>query len=193
MSRIGEKSELTLALLLAGATLLGVVISPLLGTLLVGADTERETNTQLVQLAIGILSEPLDPEEVAFSAYMTGASEDGDHRAYTASQVLRGWAVDTINEVAPIKFADETRSLLLRGTITLPFVNPGNAAPMKNGLAILGFGGMLMDLPTVTDQPIDGENSTGRSTFNDYILDTDESQLTRDSQTTYRVMICFFI
>ena len=57
--KVGDVSELHLAALIALATAFGGVISTGAEWLFIDADTERQTDVQLVGLAIGILSEPI--------------------------------------------------------------------------------------------------------------------------------------
>ena len=45
--------------------------------------------------------------------------------------------------------------------------NPGNT-PMKNGLAKLGFGGMLLALPTVTNVMMGTTASEGQAAYKDF-------------------------
>ena len=101
LMKTGEISELSLAAVIAGATLLGGVLSSAASALWIDANTEQETNVQLMQLAIGILSEPSGGEEAA-------------------NVTLRAWAVATINAVAEVKFDDEAQRQLVDGTIELP-------------------------------------------------------------------------
>lgn len=100
--KISEISELHLAVLVAGATFLGGFVSSLLGVFLVDAGTEKQTDVQLVQLAVGILSEaPSDMQP--------------------ANVALRGWAVDTINAAAEVKFDETAKQQLIDGRLDLPW------------------------------------------------------------------------
>lgn len=104
-----------LALLLAVATCAGSVGATYVNKWILGADTKLETNVQLIELAIGILSAPL-PEVGPFMK--SGLGED--ERGMTRDKALRIWAVDTINASAEIKFNDVARSQLIDGTTQLP-------------------------------------------------------------------------
>lgn len=98
----------------AGATLLASIVGGGLNKLLFDANTKLETNVQLIELAIGILSEPL-PES---NALKTAGSAAGTNEK--RSQALRTWAVDTINASAEIKFTEEAGQQLIEGTTQLP-------------------------------------------------------------------------
>ena len=112
--KAGDLSELHLAAIISIATLLGGLGSSLLSTLWIDAGTQRETDVQMVQLAIGILSQPL-PEH-----------KDSDNlRSITVSRtsqmVLREWAVDTINTASDVKFDRDARESLINGELKFPF------------------------------------------------------------------------
>lgn len=96
--RLFEVSELRLALLVAGATFLGGFGSSVLGVIAVDAGTEKQTNVQLVKLAIGILSEKESEVDVRNAS-------------------LRAWAVDTINSVSEVKFGEDARRELINGNL----------------------------------------------------------------------------
>lgn len=100
-----EISDLHLAVIVAGATLLGGVLTSFTNAFLIDAGTEKQTDVQLVELAIGILGEPI-PE---------GISKEAD----AANTILRGWAVDTINATAPVRLGREARDYLVQGEATL--------------------------------------------------------------------------
>ena len=59
-----EISDLHLAVIVAGATLLGGVLTSFTNAFLIDAGTEKQTDVQLVELAIGILGEPI-PEGIS--------------------------------------------------------------------------------------------------------------------------------
>ncbi|MFT7865614.1 hypothetical protein, partial [Salmonella enterica] len=56
-------SDLSLALWIAVATLLGGIGASLFDTFVLDANTERETNVQLIELAIGIRGQPIETDE----------------------------------------------------------------------------------------------------------------------------------
>ncbi|MCA1288624.1 hypothetical protein, partial [Salipiger bermudensis] len=98
--KINNISEIHLAAIIALATFLGGFISSIVGVFLVDAGTDKQTDVQLVQLAVGILSEsPTDMQP--------------------AKVELRRWAVDTINYAAEVKFDEEASDLLINGTLNL--------------------------------------------------------------------------
>lgn len=103
-----------IAMWVAGATFLASIVGGGLNKVLFDANTKLETNVQLIELAIGILSEPL-PEPNALKT-AGGAAETNEKR----SQALRTWAVDTINASAEIKFTEEAGQQLIEGTAQLP-------------------------------------------------------------------------
>ncbi|MCE8000864.1 MAG: hypothetical protein HEP70_18585 [Rhodobiaceae bacterium] len=92
MSRVRELSDIKLALLLAAATCLGGFGATFLDHVMLDASTSRETDVQIVQLAIGVLSEELDQSDEANIA---------------KDRALRTWAVDTLNAVADVKLPEE--------------------------------------------------------------------------------------
>lgn len=107
--KLSELSERHLAAIVAGATFLGGVGSAMISTVWIDAGTERQTNVQLVQLAIGILSEPVV------------AAQGGDVDPVLTSQTaLRTWAVDIINQSAEVKFDEEAKHLLVNGDASFP-------------------------------------------------------------------------
>lgn len=102
-----DRSGWTLAVIIAVSTALGGFLSTAAGSYLLSANTQRETNVQLIQLAIGILSEPLPKDE--------------DINAPQNEQIaLRLWAVETINHSADIKLDDAASRLLVNGQANLP-------------------------------------------------------------------------
>lgn len=111
--KLSELSELHLAAVVAGATFLGGLGSSLLGVFLVDAGTERQTDVQLVQLAIGILSEPAPSRPAGWRTAEVGLE--------TPEAALRAWAVDTINAAAEIKFDEGAKHLLVSGEVRFAF------------------------------------------------------------------------
>jgi hypothetical protein len=94
-----------LALLIAIATAFGGVLAAFIDNLFLDANVEHQANVQLVELAIGILSEPVESDE------------DGVQFVDSPEAVLRGWAVDTLNEVALVQFDAAARELLVNGRV----------------------------------------------------------------------------
>ena len=104
---VNDGSGWALAAIIAVATAFGGFLSAAAGSYLLSANTQRETNVQLIQLAIGILSEPLPKDE--------------DINAPQNEQIaLRLWAVETINHSADIKLDDAASRLLVSGQAKLP-------------------------------------------------------------------------
>lgn len=99
--KLSNFSEVQLAFIVAGATFLGGISSSFLGVFWVDAGTDRQTDVQLVQVAISILSS-------------TEATETN-----SPEKVLRTWAVDTINSAADVQLNDEARELLISGKVSL--------------------------------------------------------------------------
>ena len=104
---MNDRSGWALAAIIAVSTALGGFVSAAAGSYLLSANTQRETNVQLIQLAIGILSEPLPKDE----------DSDAPQNEQTA---LRLWAVETINHSADIKLDDAATRLLVNGQASLP-------------------------------------------------------------------------
>jgi len=107
--KLSELSEFHLAAIVAGATFLGGVGSAMINTFWTDAGTERQTNVQLVQLAIGILSEPI----AEGSGWKAGAGQ-------TSQTALRTWAVDVINQTAEVRFDNDAKNLLVNGEAIFP-------------------------------------------------------------------------
>lgn len=99
--KLSDFSELHLVAVVAFATFLGGIGSSLLGVFLVDAGTNRQTDVQLVEVAIGILSST-EPRQ-----------------SNSPDTVLRAWAVDTINSAAEVKLDGEARQLLISGEVFL--------------------------------------------------------------------------
>ena len=102
---------------------------------------DREISLQYLNIAISILRE--DPEKTNIGA-------------------VRGWAVDLINETAPVSINDDVRSELLKNRLDsvafynyIKAMNDPKHAPTKDGLAQLGFGGLLLELPFILSEPDD--------------------------------------
>lgn len=116
-------SDLSLALWIAVATLLGGIGASLFDTFVLDANTERETNVQLIELAIGILGQPIeidgaqDEDSPDMETLRSRISRVSPNSPQTA---LRTWAVDTINASAEVKFGEEARAVLIDGRATLP-------------------------------------------------------------------------
>lgn len=110
--KLSELSELHLAAVVASATFLGGIGSTMISTFWTDAGTERQTAVQLVQLAIGILSEPI--------VVATGGAVDPNSTSQTA---LRTWAVDIINQSAEVKFDAEAKHLLVNGDARFPLTD----------------------------------------------------------------------
>lgn len=110
--KLSELSELHLAAVVAIATFLGGVGSAMINTFWTDAGTERQTAVQLVQLAIGILSEPI-----------AASAKRAVGPAPTSQTVLRTWAVDIINQSAEVKFDEEAKHLLVNGYASFPLVD----------------------------------------------------------------------
>lgn len=116
--RIFELSELRLAALIAIATVVGGGLSAVVEAYWIDAGTERETDVQLVKLAIGILSEPVIKQDTEISLFpIIPIPVDVHVPKPTSQHALREWAVDTINEVAEVKFGDEAKKLLVNGEV----------------------------------------------------------------------------
>lgn len=96
---VRELSDVKLAVLLAVGTALGSFSAALFDTLMPDADTQKQTDVQLVELAIGILAKPMN----------------GDAVSTAPETALRTWAVKTINHVADITFDDEAKDALIDG------------------------------------------------------------------------------
>ncbi|WP_374384506.1 hypothetical protein [Paracoccus yeei] len=112
--KAGDLSELHLAAIISIATLLGGLGSSLLSALWIDAGTQRETDVQMVQLAIGILSQPLPEHKGSGNLRSINVSRTGQ-------MVLREWAVDIINAASDVKFDRTARDLLIDGELKLPF------------------------------------------------------------------------
>ncbi len=112
-----QDNAIGLALLLAVATFIGNVSATFINKWASDADTKLETNVQLIELAIGILSEPL-PDPIPLKAASGGTAMNKER-----DKALRTWAVDTINASAEIKFDGDARDHLIDGTAQLPPAN----------------------------------------------------------------------
>ncbi len=113
--KLGELSEWRLAAVIAVATLVGGFASSVIDKGFIDAGTEKQTDVQLVQLAIGLLSER--NEEIKIGAD-------------TPETVLRKWAVDTINSVADVKFDERAKTLLVDGDAKLAWLGWEEAIPL---------------------------------------------------------------
>jgi hypothetical protein len=103
MAKLSEISELHLAALIAAATAMGGVLSSAADAFWSDASTDKATNVQLVQLAIGILSD----------------EDDGQMQDRSRNRELRSWAVQTINAAAEVKFDEDAQKLLIEGEASL--------------------------------------------------------------------------
>ena len=97
---VREISDVKLAVMLAIGTALGSGGVALLDTFVLDAGTQKQTDVQLVELAIGILAKPLN----------------NDTATAAPDTALRTWAVSTINYVADIQFDDEAKNALIDGS-----------------------------------------------------------------------------
>lgn len=104
-------SDIKLAAIIAIATAVGGALVPIAGSIFTDAGTARQANVQLIQLAIGILSEPL--------------SDGAEDKSEIPSEktALRQWAVDTINNSAEIKFDKNSINSLVNGNAVLPWAS----------------------------------------------------------------------
>lgn len=106
--KLVEIGELHLAAIIAIATLAGGLATSLADSWLIDADVDRQTDVELVQLAISVLTKPRE------DAGMTPAGT-----GLTSERVLRRWAVDTINAAADdeVQFDAEAQELLVNGDV----------------------------------------------------------------------------
>lgn len=106
--KVPEIGELHLAAIIGVATLLGGLSSAWLSAKLIDVNVARETDVELVQLAISVLTKPR--EDAGMAPAGTGL---------TSERVLRRWAVDTINAAADdeVKFDAEAQELLVNGDV----------------------------------------------------------------------------
>lgn len=125
--QVNDPSGWILAAIIAGATAAGGLLSTAAGSFMTSANTERETNVELIQLAIGILSEPLPMSKA-------GATEDNEQTA------LRSWAVETINHSADIKLDEDASKLLINGQANLPMAGGFTDEVVKNWLELRSQG-----------------------------------------------------
>jgi len=148
--KTGEISEIHLAAVIAGATLLGGVLSSTFDAFLIDASTSRETDVQLVELAIGILSEPSPSEQAG-------------------EPTLRKWAVETINSVAEVKFDEEAKRQLVDGTVELPLSFIKALSPVS----------ALMDKPVSPSEIVIDINGKSFRIQNDTVQEEPEAEQSR--------------
>jgi len=148
--KTGEISEIHLAAVIAGATLLGGVLSSTFDAFLIDASTSRETDVQLVELAIGILSEPSPSEQAG-------------------EPTLRKWAVETINPVAEVKFDEEAKRQLVDGTVELPLSFIKALSPVS----------ALMDKPVSPSEIVIDINGKSFRIQNDTVQEEPEAEQSR--------------
>lgn len=87
---------------LVSALIAGGFLTSIVQSVLPDFDESRATDVQLVSLAMDLLTKSVnDTEEIR-----------AEHRA------LRLWAVNTINEVATVKFDEEAQQALINGTVS---------------------------------------------------------------------------
>lgn len=95
-----SKSETTEKLIVACVGAVGALVVAAMtvfaSTFFVDANTERQTDVQMIELALGILQ-----------------SDDFENQ-HTA-QIMRNWAVTTINSAARVKFDDAVARALIDG------------------------------------------------------------------------------
>lgn len=124
----GNKVALAVGAATLLAALIGTVGGGVINKVFFDANTRLETNVQLIELAIGILTAP--SPEASFSK--DGATRD---------IALRTWAVDTINTAAEVKFDGAARSQLIDGTSNLPAWSSANAQSYLKLLSAWGSAG----------------------------------------------------
>lgn len=135
--KLGELSEWRLAGVIAVATLVGGFTSSVLDKVFIDAGTEKQTDVQLVQLAIGLLSERNDEVKIGVD---------------TPETVLREWAVDTINSVADVKFDERAKTLLVDGDAKLAWWG-WEAIPLEKPMGVTNP--KLKLLPYQAQPPVD--------------------------------------
>lgn len=173
-------NEIRLAAIVAIAAILGGVVTAIANSILVDANTKSQIDARMVELAIEILRSPVEEKKLSIPENLDVASVEGQqylllmealaYQPNVSDVHVRSWAVDVINASATIGFPEEARAELVSGSAALPDLysygfalsalgvinqrqhveNPGQT-PLKNGLAKLGFGGMLFEPPQITD------------------------------------------
>lgn len=108
------KKEIRITLFGIAVSAVVGLVAALVGSFLVDANTEKTTNVQLIQVAIGILS------------------KDSDAGYSTEQKVLRAWAVDTINSSAKVKFDSRSKQLLVDGKAAFPSIREKVSEVLKN-------------------------------------------------------------
>lgn len=94
--------------LITFSTAVGLIISAILNATLLSPNIKRQTDVQLVELAIGILGKPTEENQQYFN------------QSQNAQTALRTWAVDVINNTSDVKFDEDARILLVKGEASLP-------------------------------------------------------------------------
>lgn len=84
-------NEIKLGLIACVSAILGSAIGAFANSLFIDAGTKRETNVQMIELAIGILNREVTDE----------------------IRPLRSWAVELLDEVSPVKLDDEAKDILI--------------------------------------------------------------------------------
>ncbi len=178
MSNARQISDIKLALMLAVATCLGGFGATLLDNVMLDASTARETDVQIVELAIGVLSEKLDQSDEANTA---------------KDKALRIWAVDTLNTAARVKLPNEARAALIDGSSAFDSV--------QNSLEIIrrrmdevrgqeptiqrqGHQRILIQTPSIGSaaEPKEIIGTAGELTFEPIISETDAGQMGKPVQ-----------
>ena len=120
-----------LAGIISVATLLSTAVTVFFNTFILDAKTENQGNIQLVELAIGILSAPLETENLELERNPLTDLATGPYSPVlskveraTGQMALRQWAVDTINQTAQVKLDRTAENLLVTGSSYLPSMMP---------------------------------------------------------------------
>lgn len=94
--------------LITFSTAVGLIISAILNATLLSPNIKRQTDVQLVELAIGILGKPTEENK----PYL--------NQSQNAQTALRTWAVEVINNTSVVKFDEDAIILLVKGEASLP-------------------------------------------------------------------------
>lgn len=100
---MGTFSDIKLAAVVALATAFGAVAVPVITTWLPTADSTKETQVKLVEIAVSVLAGKRNEQQEVF---------DPDEQA------LRKWAVDVINRASSVQIVEPAKSALVQGTAT---------------------------------------------------------------------------
>lgn len=106
--KITEVSVVIFGFVITVATAAGLIISAILNAIFLSPDIKRQTDVQLVELAIGILGKPPEENQSYFK------------QSQNAQTALRTWAVDVINNTSVVQFDEDAKILLVRGEAALP-------------------------------------------------------------------------